>query len=100
MEYQPNQYWIEKTEDNALLNKNFHEDGTGRTELPKREIYDNSKQYNKIKNNPRLNALYEACLEVMEFSNAKQTNRQYTDKYLMPQETGTLYRRVKRQPIG
>lgn len=100
MEYQPNQYWIEKTEDNALLNKNFHEDGTGRSELPKHNVYDNSKQYNKIKKNPRLNALYEACLEVMEFANAKQTNRQYSDKYLMPQETGTLYRRIKRQPIG
>ena len=64
--------------------------------------YDNSKNYAKVHKtvgmeamyDEKLSNMYETVLSVMKESNAKLTNRTHVDNYLLPQISGTLYKRM------
>lgn len=112
MEYEPGDAWIEKDEGSSThINKEYEkaisdlysDDPSMREEqsyIPKKALYDNSKAYNKIKNSKTLWALYKESLNTMRESNAMQTNRLYTDNYLLPQMTGSIWKRMKRRSLG
>lgn len=110
MEYQPGDAWTEKVDNQELLNSEYAEaleelNNDSEVEcndpsfIPKKSLYDNSKAFNKIKNSPTLWAFYNGILETMHESNELQTNRLYADDFLLPQITGTLYKRMKRHPL-
>ena len=95
MEYQPGDAWTEKVDNEALLNKKF-DPKENCSFVPKKELYDNSKKFAKIENSPTLKALYDEVVNTMHEANEMQSNRLYADDYLLPQETGTLWKRMKR----
>lgn len=94
MDYEPGDAWTEKVDNEDLLNKNFDEN-EGTSFVPKKSLYDNSKAFSKIENSPTLKALYDETVKTMEEANDMQSNRLYTDKYLLPQITGTIWKRMK-----
>lgn len=94
MDYEPGDAWTEKVDNEDLLNKDFDE-SEGTAFVPKKSLYDNSKAFSKIENSPTLKALYDETVKTMEEANAMQSNRLYTDKYLLPQITGTIWKRMK-----
>lgn len=102
MEYEPNDAWIDKA-DSDLSNPNFDE-SYGTQWVPKRSIYDNSKQYEKIfgKNgrggSETLRALYEGVQQTISESN-QLYNRQYADNFLLPQKECTFLGRLRRKPF-
>ena len=98
MEYQPGWAWTEKSDNTDILNPKFV-DAENTSMIPKKELYDNSKQWNKIQNSDSLKALYNKVHETMHESNEMQTNRQFADDFLLPQMTGTVWKRMKRHPF-
>lgn len=95
MEYQPGDAWTEKVDNESLLNTNFDE-SEGSSFVPKKALYDNSKKFAKIENSPTLKALYDEVVNTMSEANDMQTNRLYADNYLLPQMTGSIWKRMKR----
>lgn len=91
--------WIENDNNSANINPVFaaEQQKYGRmTMIPKRNLYDNSAAYNKIMNSESLRNLYNAVYETIKESNdAFNDTHQYRDDYLLPQITGTLYKRLK-----
>lgn len=102
MEYEPNDAWIDKAE-NDLSNPNFDE-SYGTQWVPKRSLYDNSEQYERIfgKNgvggSETLRALYEGVQQTIVESN-QMYNRQYADNFLLPQKECTFLGRLRRKPF-
>ena len=105
MDYEPGDAWTEKVDNEDLLNKDFDE-SEGTSFVPKKSLYDNSKAFSKFQEfnedgtenenfSPTLRALYDETVKTMEEANAMQSNRLYTDKYLLPQITGTIWKRMK-----
>ena len=94
MEYQPGDAWTEKVDNEDLLNPNF-DDSQNTAFVPKKSLYDNSKKFAKIENSPTLKALYDEVVNTMHESNSMQSNRLYADDFLLPQITGSLYKRMK-----
>ena len=95
MEYMPGDAWTEKVDNEDLLNKNFDEKENS-SFVPKKSKYDNSKKFSKIENSATLKALYDEVVKTMSEANAMQTNRAYTDNFLLPQITGSIWKRMKR----
>lgn len=64
--------------------------------------YDNSKNYAKVHKtegmqslfDDKLSKMYNEVLSVIQESNAKLANRTHVDNYLLPQISGTLYKRM------
>ncbi len=100
MEFQPGNGWIVKEDDSAFIKKEYAEEskkeGNNNSFIPKRSLYDNSKAFNKIRQSETLSKLYDLTLQYMKESNAMQTNRMFTDDYLLPQMQGSLWKRLKR----
>lgn len=100
VEFTPGDGYIINEDIDSLLNPDFDE-SQNMSMVPKLSYdhgrYDNSKQYNKIMNSDTLRALYEAIHEAIAESNALFTNKEWHDDYLLPQITGSFYKRLKRQ---
>lgn len=102
MEYQPGDAWTEKVDNENLLNKFDEKTGTGFDEkegtafVPKKSLYDNSKKFKKIEDSATLKALYDEVVNTMSEANDMQSNRLYADNFLLPQITGSLWKRMKR----
>lgn len=91
--------WIENDNNNVNINPVF---AAARAKygnmsmIPKRELYNNSAAYDKIRNSESLRNLYDAVYETIKESNDEfGATHQYRDDYLLPQITGTLYKRLK-----
>lgn len=98
MELQPGNGYIEADENNDFVNPEFQNlKKYNKKWVPKRSLYDNSAQYNKIMKSKGLSALYKGVLDTMEQSNSKYTNREHVDNYLLPQITGSFFKRLKNQ---
>lgn len=95
MEYQPGDAWTEKVDNEDLLNKDF-DVKEGCSFVPKRSKYDNSKKFKKIEESQTLKALYDEVVKTMTEANAMQSNRMYADNFLLPQVTGSIWKRMKR----
>lgn len=95
MEYVPNIQWVNRSE-NRFKNPDFIE-SYGANMIPKKiGKYDNSIAYEKVsKTGTALNDLYTLVQKTIAESNAMQTNRQYTDDYLLPQEAGSIWKKMK-----
>ena len=62
----------------SLLNDKY-DSSMGVPYIPKKEFYDNSIQYDRIKNSPTLKALYDGVVaSAMTKSNGKLFNRSYS----------------------
>lgn len=94
MEIKPGQAWVDKSQNNDFVNKNFDE-SQGTTFVPKAELYDNSKQYNKVMGSKSLRKLRDTAVNVMTKSNEFHTNRSFVDNYLLPQMQGNLSQRLR-----
>lgn len=102
MKLVPNNAWQEQEEDQQYVNKNWVEQGLDKYNeaiVPKKNLYDNSAQMNKILNSQALHDLYDAVVETMHNSNELQTNRSWTNDYQLPGVTAKLYERMKRAPF-
>lgn len=98
MELVPGNGYMESDKNNSFLNEKFNDlKKYNKKWVPKRELYDNSKNYNKIQNSKTLKALYDGVLSAMDEANACFTNRTNFDRYLLPQITGSFYKRLKNQ---
>lgn len=92
MEFKPNEGWINRGKETYLLNDKYDET-YGSYMIPKKSLYDNSKAYDKVVKSQTLKALYDYTRESIIKANDMQTNRQYTDDYLLPQIEGGLISR-------
>lgn len=100
MELVPGEGYTESDQNNEYVNKNFKNlEKYNKKWVPKKSIkrYDNSKAFNKIKDSETLNALYNEVLNTMKESNQYYKSRINHDDYLLPQITGSLYKRLKNQ---
>ena len=94
MEFEPNDAWIDKSESD-LLNHNFDE-SYNTPLVPKRSIYDNSEEYNKVMGSETLKALYECVQRTIKESNDMQ-GREFSDDFLLPQVECTALERLARK---
>lgn len=92
----PGDGWIDRDENNSLLNDKY-DSSMGVPYIPKKEFYDNSIQYDRIKNSPTLKALYDGVVSAMTKSNRKLFNRSYSDNYQLPGMTGSIWKYMKSQ---
>lgn len=90
----PGDGWINRDENTSLLNPEFKPE-MGVPYIPKRELYDNSIQYNKIMSSPTLKALYDGVVKYMTESNDRLFNRMYSDNYQLPGMTGSMWKYMK-----
>lgn len=82
MELVPGDGYVEAEQSNEYFNDKFDE-SYGKKWVPKRTLYDNSKQYQRIMKSDTLKALYEESVKTMEESN-KSYNTPARDSYLLP----------------
>lgn len=93
MELTPGDGWIDR-DDSNFINTNFDE-SEGMSMVPKKQLYDNSKAYNKIMNSPTLKALYDGVFNTIDQANKLQTVRNYYDSYMLPQIKGSEFKAFK-----
>lgn len=87
MEWVPGDSFSDIENSISYKNDEFKEE-YGVSYIPKGKTYDNSKQYNKIKNTQ----LYKEILTVMRQSYSNMENRSHADPYLLPQITGSMFK--------
>lgn len=100
MELVPGEGYTESDQNNENINKNFVGlEKYNKRWVPKKSInrYNNDKAFNKIKNSKTLSALYDSILDTMKESNKMYSGRFNHDDYLLPQISGSLYKRLKNQ---
>lgn len=109
----PGDGWIDRDENNSLLNPVYAKMNINTPYIPKAVLedgskpYDNSVQYNKIMNSPTLKALYQAIVGnketgeegFLQIAHKKQFNRLYQDDYLLPGVTGSMWKYMKNQGL-
>lgn len=98
MELVPGIGYSESDKNNEFLNEKFDSlKHYNKKWVPKRSLYDNQKAYDKIQNSKTLKALYDGILSTMDEANQQFTNRTNYDRYLLPQITGSFFKRLKHQ---
>lgn len=80
----PTPDWNEIAEDSPLRNKNFDESQEEYL-VPKKSLYDNSREYNKVKSNANLSALRDKLISTYEEANEELTFAKNTSKYRVAQ---------------
>lgn len=90
----PTSNLAELSPESPFVNKNFDQTIDEHYQ-PKRSLYDNSKEYNKVMANANLAALREALINTIDESNAKLNNMEYLNKYRLPQISGSYYKFLK-----
>lgn len=98
MEFVPSNGWIVQDSDQEILNKNYDEK-YGSYVIPKMNAeYDNRAAYSKVSDsNTAIGQLYQETLKVIREANDLQSNRTFTDDFLLPQQTGSFWKRMKNQ---
>lgn len=88
----PNYSWSEVDKNSAFYNKNFDE-SYGVARVPKKSLYDNSKNFNKIKGN--LKALYDALTSTIYEANTRYLPFvKNSNRFQMAQIEGGMYRQL------
>lgn len=87
----PSDAFTEVDKSSEFYNNNFDE-SYGVARVPKRSLYDNSKNFNKIKGNTKV--LYDALLSTMEEANSFLPFMKNTNKGQMAQIEGGIYRQI------
>lgn len=98
----PGDGFLNTDDSNVYKNDKFDEQlAQGSWFIPKqfdsngKPLYDNSKAYNKVRNSSTLSALYDEIFNTIKEANQNNYKRQNYDDYLLPQITGSLYKRMK-----
>lgn len=94
MERVPNRDWSEIDKESAFYNPNFDE-SYGESRIPKKSKYGN-KDFEKIQNNPKLKALYDAILDIKKESNSYIYFARFLNPYLLPQIDGGAWNTISR----
>lgn len=88
----PNYSWSEVDKNSAFYNKNFDE-SYGVARVPKKSLYDNSKNFNKIKGN--LKVLYDGLISTMFEANTRYLPfAKNSNMFQMSQIEGGMYRQL------
>lgn len=90
----PNHFYSVLDPTSEYVNPNYQLDGE--YIQPKRELYDNSVEYNKIINNPTVKVLYDALIDKMIESNSKISFAQNQNPYRLPQISGRMMATIAR----
>lgn len=92
----PNRSWAEIDRESPFYDPRFtkYED-RGETVIPNPKYFDNSAAYKKITNDPKLKALYDALVDVMDLSNSKIGFLRYANKYKLPQIEGGSWTQIR-----
>lgn len=94
MERVPNRDWSEIDKESAFYNPNFDE-SYGESRIPKKSKYGN-KDFEKVQNNPKLKALYDAILDIKKESNSYIYFARFLNPYLLPQIDGGAWNTISR----
>lgn len=94
MERVPNRDWSEIDKESAFYNPNFDE-SYGESRIPKKSKYGN-KDFEKVQNNPKLKALYDAILDTKKESNSYIYFARFLNPYLLPQIDGGAWNTISR----
>ena len=94
MERVPNRDWSEIDKESAFYNPNFDE-SYGESRIPKKSKYGN-KDFEKVQNNPKLKALYDALLDTKKESNSYIYFARFLNPYLLPQIDGGAWNTISR----
>lgn len=92
----PNRSWAEIDRESPFYDPRFtkYED-RGETVIPNPKYFDNSAAYKKITSDPKLKALYDALVDVMDLSNSKIGFLRYANKYKLPQIEGSSWTQIR-----
>ena len=90
----PNSYWSEVDKNSPFINPKF-DLNSSEIRQPKRSLYDNTKNYNKVKGN--LKKLYNEILNVMTESNSKLPFITNSRNYRLPQIEGNAMTQILSQ---
>lgn len=92
----PNRSWAEIDRESPFYDPRFtkYED-RGETVIPNPKYFDNSAAYKKITSNPKLKALYDALVDVIDLSNSKIGFLRYANKYKLPQIEGGSWTQIR-----
>lgn len=105
MVWSPGDAYNDVENSSSLRNSEFDE-SEGVSFIPftegKFKKYDNSKNYARVHKtegmedlfDKNLSEMYDEVVKIMEESNSKLVNRVHSDKFLLPQISGTLYKRL------
>ena len=91
---EPSLEFAEMSEESPFLNKNYDLSNPEYYQ-PKKSLYDNTKEYNKVMQNKELRELREEIINVIKQSNRKLNNLQGLNEYKLPQISGSMYRFLK-----
>lgn len=91
MEWVPGENFTDIEGSTEFRNPNFKSE-YGTSYVPLKEKYEN-KKFKEI--NGDLAKLHEKIAEILKSANQKMSNRVYVDNYLLPQITGSMYKRMK-----
>lgn len=92
----PNRSWAEIDRESPFYDPRFtkYED-RGETVIPNPKYFDNSAAYKKITSDPKLKALYDTLVDVMDLSNSKIGFLRYANKYKLPQIEGGSWTQIR-----
>lgn len=93
MEYVPGDSWRDENA-SAFKNKDFDE-SMHVTYIPKGQEYVDKQFEKEVVNNKELFKLYNMIHDTISEANDRMENRQHQDNYLLPQISGSMYRRIK-----
>lgn len=91
---EPSLEFCEMSDESPFVNPNYDKTNPEYYQ-PKRNLYDNSKAYNKVMQDENLRNLRQALIDVIKNSNSKLTNLTGLSEYKMPQISGSSYRFLK-----
>lgn len=83
----------ELSENSPLYNPDYDSSSSEHYQ-PKRSLYDNSKAFDKIRNNPEMQRAYDYILDLMQELNSKINYLENANNYKLPQISGDLYDHV------
>lgn len=93
MEYVPGDSW--RDENSSVFKNKYFDENMHVSYIPKGSEYIDESFENEIVNNPELFKLYNMIHGTIAEANDRMENRQHQDNYLLPQISGSMYRRIK-----
>ena len=92
---EPNMNWAEVNKNSPWYNNNFDESFPYEGFQPKKSLYDNSKEFAKIKANPKLLAYRQSILDTIKESNQKVSVLKNRNSLMLPQISKGFMDRLK-----
>lgn len=87
--------WSDVSNESVFANEKFNEEQSHFGLMPRKDLYDNSTNFNKITSNPDLMNLYNELRQIMSESQDLQTFRKTGHSLLLPQIVGKFGSKLK-----